>query len=135
MSKRDKSIRAELLRVKDEETAVCPFNSKHIVRKRKIVKHMHHCPDNPVKSPLFNKAYNKKDTNKPAIDTVTYDNTLLPYLDDLFFNDCFDQSKAKNEYFTCDCYKIQLSLVKEEKLEILMKRIDTLYDHFVELYF
>ncbi|ELP88054.1 hypothetical protein EIN_221870 [Entamoeba invadens IP1] len=131
--------RERYLAEKNSETVVCPFNPAHVVKKRKFNKHKAGCPDNPAKNPTFGKSYMNPNCNidltlfEAKVERNIRTETLLPFLDNSFFDGFCDESK-KSQFYTCKCSTLTLNLFTESALRVLVQRVYTLYTNVKEMY-
>ncbi|BFU18770.1 methyltransferase trm13 protein [Entamoeba histolytica HM-3:IMSS] len=129
--------RKEHLKEKNSIKTICPFNSEHIIKKKRLKKHIQACLDNPVNKPTYGKSYIIHNCNK--IDTVEINTplqieTFLPILNDEIFKSGIDKKRKGSEYVHCDCIHFSLSKLNIEVLKLLMTRVKRLYEFICKQY-
>ncbi|KAL7714131.1 tRNA:m(4)X modification enzyme TRM13 [Entamoeba marina] len=134
----------EYYQQKNNETMICPYNSSHIIKKRRYKKHCIGCPNNPNRNPHFNAPFIQKGCNHFNISVTNQQDslliepstppTLLPFLHLSFFNQAINEQRKPNPYYSCNCYKLQFSSFNDEMISVMKKRVYTLYNHICKQY-
>ncbi|EDR26763.1 hypothetical protein, conserved [Entamoeba dispar SAW760] len=136
--KKEINDRKEYYKKKNSETVICPFNSEHIIKKRKYLRHIRGCPNNPTRKATYGKKYIVENINRPIIkESITKEieiKRLLPFLEDKIIEKGIDKERKGSEFIRCECNKLTLSQFGEEEIKIMKERVKIIYNYMEKKY-
>ncbi|GAB1222322.1 hypothetical protein ENUP19_0102G0021 [Entamoeba nuttalli] len=136
--KKEEFDRKEYYKKKNSETVICPFNKEHIIKKRRYLRHIKGCPNNPTRKATYGKKYIIENINRPIIkESITKEveiKRLLPFLEDKFIEKGIDNNRKGSVFIRCECNKMKLSQFGEEEIEILKERVKIIYEYMEKKY-